>query len=716
MRNVTLWLVSICAGLAAVNCSRSDGPDIGVPGGSGGFGFPGGSGGFDTCINGGPSGGTAIPSPGPGFPGSTTFAPPQFGTTVTLEAAPPAINGGTLLVLHDGHTAMASDPDRDRVSIVDLVARTVKATVPLSPGDEPGRLVEDAAGRVHVVLRRGGAVISLQPPAFTVSDHQAVCPAPRGLAYDAKADRVHVACAGGELVSLPAAGGAPVRSLTLDSDLRDVVVDGDGLLISRFRSAQILTVTAAGAISERRSPPSSQSPEARGNQLFASAVGWRMTGMPGGGVVMVHQRGMVDEVSPQAGGYGSQSPCDAIVQTALMVMKDGQMPKAAPAIPGMVLPVDVAVSPNGARVAIIAAGNATNSASPAGPPALPRVFAADIADVSDPSVGCRPDGRYGPCMADIGGAGGFAVGAFGSGGVPGTGGSGVGEATGSGGATGTGSAAVDGGAAFDAGAPVSLCPPNGAPAGEVPAVVGEPIALAYEGGGKVVVQTREPAALLLDGGAAIALGGDSREDTGHTVFHSNAGAFVACASCHPGGAEDGRVWNFACEGARRTQSLSAGISGTEPFHWNGNLKSFSDLMQNVFIQRMSGPKLVPDQMTAVLHWIDHQPPTAKAAPADPAAVERGRALFNDQKIACATCHAGDKLTNNMNADVGTRGMFQVPSLLGVSTRPPFMHDGCAATLSDRFTNAACGGGDRHGVTSTLAPARIADLVAYLETL
>ncbi len=45
-----------------------------------------------------------------------------------------------------------------------------------------------------------------------------------------------------------------------------------------------------------------------------------------------------------------------------------------------------------------------------------------------------------------------------------------------------------------------------------------------------------------------------------------------------------------------------------------------------------------------------------------------------------------------------------------------MHDGCAPTLHDRFTNTACGGGDKHGKTSHLAPEQIDDLVAYLESL
>ena len=45
-----------------------------------------------------------------------------------------------------------------------------------------------------------------------------------------------------------------------------------------------------------------------------------------------------------------------------------------------------------------------------------------------------------------------------------------------------------------------------------------------------------------------------------------------------------------------------------------------------------------------------------------------------------------------------------------------MHNGCAATLADRFGAAACSGGDKHGATSTLTSAQIGDLTAYLQSL
>jgi hypothetical protein len=73
------------------------------------------------------------------------------------------------------------------------------------------------------------------------------------------------------------------------------------------------------------------------------------------------------------------------------------------------------------------------------------------------------------------------------------------------------------------------------------------------------------------------------------------------------------------------------------------------------------------------------------------------------------------LTNNSTVDVGTGGAFQVPSLVGIGSRGPFMHDGCAKTLADRFSNTACGGAD-HGKISGLSSNEIADMITYLQSI
>src|SRR5688572_7339991 len=102
-----------------------------------------------------------------------------------------------------------------------------------------------------------------------------------------------------------------------------------------------------------------QSPEMRGNQRFTAGVAWRTTELPGGGVMMLHQRGVIDQVVIMPGGYGGRNPCDAIVHPAVTtVLPDGTM-RSGPALPGMVLAVDAAVAPDG-RVAFVSFGNATN--------------------------------------------------------------------------------------------------------------------------------------------------------------------------------------------------------------------------------------------------------------------------------------------------------------------------------------------------------------------
>src|SRR5580658_7647195 len=176
---------------------------------------------------------------------------PDFGTTTLQDVAPPPVSGGTMLLSHDATTVIVSDPDRDLVSLVDIAKGLVRAQVSLSPGDEPGRVVEDGGGQVHVALRGSGAVATISLSTGQLVDRQPVCAQPRGVAYDSTNDQVLVACATGELVTLPAASGAAVQVVTIEPGLRDVVIDGDSIFVSKFRTAEILALTRSGDITQR---------------------------------------------------------------------------------------------------------------------------------------------------------------------------------------------------------------------------------------------------------------------------------------------------------------------------------------------------------------------------------------------------------------------------------------------------------------------------------
>src|SRR6476661_2295577 len=91
----------------------------------------------------GPGGGSGDPPFGDDDAGDPPFTPqPVFGTTVTQAVPPPPISGGTLAVLSSG-LAVAADPDRDRIYVVDVAAGTKVADIALVAGDQPGRVIED---------------------------------------------------------------------------------------------------------------------------------------------------------------------------------------------------------------------------------------------------------------------------------------------------------------------------------------------------------------------------------------------------------------------------------------------------------------------------------------------------------------------------------------------------------------------------------------------
>lgn len=582
---------------------------------------------------------------------------------VYSEVRPPAISGGTLLVTRAGTWAVAADPDRDRVLVVDAQSLDVRE-IPLLAGDEPGRLLEDAAGRVHVALRRGGAVVAIDPATANVLSRREVCSAPRGMALSAPSDgapSLVVACAGGELIEIDQEpNGAVLSRLELEPDLRDVVVTGTTradrrLLVSTFRSPKVMRIGAEGEIENEATPVGYTT--SLTSRTFSPTVAWRMVPDQAGGAIMMHQRSTtvtLDENVPPGASYYGGFDCNSGVVLAAATHFDASGARVTQegrgGLGGALLPVDVAVS-NG-LMAYVGAGSDVVGAT----------FVGDVDDVE----GCDSSG-FG----------------FGSLGVTNE---------------------------------ITLGP--------------EPIAVAFRdleaenpnvSTMELFVQLREPAMLVVLGAdlswrRQVELGGARRFDTGHRLFHANPDgiAVASCASCHPEGRDDGHVWKFKV-GDRRTQNLSGGILDTAPFHWEGELGDMNDLMQTVFQERMGNLHQSDERVASLATWLD-QVPRIPAKVLDAGAVARGKATFEREDVACATCHTGPAFTNNQNADVGTGELLQVPGLRGVRDRGPFMHDGCAPTLRARFdANGPCGG-DAHGDVSMLTSQEIDDLVTYMSSL
>ncbi|HEY5924026.1 MAG TPA: hypothetical protein VIV11_20240 [Kofleriaceae bacterium] len=566
------------------------------------------------------------------------------------------ISGGTMLVTRDGTRAIVADPDRDRVVFVDLDTGKSILDVKLEAGSDPGRIVEDGAGRVHIALRGTANLFTFDAATGEPIMSRATCREPRGLAWDSATDQLHVACTTGELVSF-AADGDVVRAVFVDRDLRDVVVRGSQLAVTRFRSAEILTLDAQGAIVTRASVRNVQRIEKGGpfggegsGEMVTEAsptVAWRAIALPDGRMAISHQRKAGQMLRITTGGY--ESGCNqGIVESAITIVDAAGTPTAvAPFVQGS-LPVDVAVDDQGSRLAFVSAGRKT-------------VHVVPMSALSQPD-----DDQCGDTDQRI----------------------------------------------------VRLIDDQ----------LGAPTSVAFRKNGELVVFYPEYPALVVhaaldvaDSSVAprtIALPGEVGYDSGRALFHTQTQAGITCASCHPEAREDGQTWSFDPIGDRRTQSVAGGILSRGPYHWSADMADLTQLMTDVFGNRMFGGALTKSQLASLGPWLDRVPAPQTAltfvAATDPDAVTRGQQLFMSQEAGCATCHAGPLFTNNSVVNVGTGANFKVPSLLGVAVRAPYMHDGCAATLRDRF--GTCGGGDLHGKTSTLTESQLADLIAFLDSL
>jgi hypothetical protein len=192
----------------------------------------------------------------------------------------------------------------------------------------------------------------------------------------------------------------------------------------------------------------------------------------------------------------------------------------------------------------------------------------------------------------------------------------------------------------------------------------------------------------------------SEIDAGFALFHEPSPSGLACASCHVEGREDGHVWRFQGMGERRTQSLAGGLLATAPYHWDGTLRDLGALFADTGVLRMGLPPAPPESLTALQSWLEALP-----APVPELTDAPGAELFAER---CAGCH--DPVVPE-SVDVGTGGLFQVPSLTGVGARLPLMHDGCAETLYGRF-EPDCGG-EHHG--GPLSEGQIEALVQYLRS-
>ena len=208
---------------------------------------------------------------------------------------------------------------------------------------------------------------------------------------------------------------------------------------------------------------------------------------------------------------------------------------------------------------------------------------------------------------------------------------------------------------------------------------------------------------------------------GRLLFNSSGDPRVAtdgrgCASCHPGGRDDGFVWSTP-RGPRRTKVLAGMLHETAPYSWDGFTADVEVHVQQVFDRLKGHGGFRPFERRALLRYLSSLP-LPPAPRQDPALVARGRQVFESAEARCSSCHDEARYTDRSLHDVGsgTRAdlskEFDTPSLRRVANRAPYFHDGRYPTL-EALVQSVDG---TMGKTKHLSADERNALVAYLRSL
>ena len=222
--------------------------------------------------------------------------------------------------------------------------------------------------------------------------------------------------------------------------------------------------------------------------------------------------------------------------------------------------------------------------------------------------------------------------------------------------------------------------------------------------------------------------------------------WIACATCHMEGRSDAVTWLFE-QGPRDTPTNAGGMLGTGFLFRTADRNRVQDYWHTINIEQGGSfdPTNQAPLLDAIEQYVDHAIPLPVPPTTDPVLVARGAAIFARADVGCATCHAGPRFTDSgagnptldlagtvVLHDVGTcvtngfadaahddvdgdaraACMFDTPSLSGVASTPPYLHDGSAPTLHDVLERTR----GKMGNISSLSADDEAALVEYLRSL
>ena len=200
-------------------------------------------------------------------------------------------------------------------------------------------------------------------------------------------------------------------------------------------------------------------------------------------------------------------------------------------------------------------------------------------------------------------------------------------------------------------------------------------------------------------------------------------AGLGCASCHPNGAANveffvpglsdrpgnvdvthGALGDLLANGRHDPVNIPSlrGVAQTAPYGRSGAVASLRAFTRRAIVTEFEGDEPPPWLLDALVAYQNQlvlpRPGPSEAAPE---VLARGAAIF---EVRCTRCHIPSAAyQDGRRHDVGTGGLFDTPSLLGLAETAPYLHDGRASDLSAALSHGASG----------LAPRALADLTGHV---
>jgi len=210
---------------------------------------------------------------------------------------------------------------------------------------------------------------------------------------------------------------------------------------------------------------------------------------------------------------------------------------------------------------------------------------------------------------------------------------------------------------------------------------------------------------------------------GEMLFHDGRiclHGWQSCASCHPDGRVDALNWDLLNDGEgnpKNTKSLL--LSHRTPPAMAAGVRATAEAAVRSGIKHILMSERPEHEAAAIDAWLKSLGPLPSPflvhGRLSPAA-ERGRQLFQSDRVACAKCHPTPLYTDRKAYDVGSRGelddrsTFDTPTLVEVWRSSPYMHDGSYTTIEQLLTEG------KHGGANRLRAEELADLVEFILSL